>query len=260
MLEVVPQHTYSYGDGVPAYKSGEWYGSKPSHFVGSKLILKPIKQKEKDFCLGHSIHFPPKYSEEYKFKPGRRKLYPLEHDDAFRPKKKVIEPIYTSLPVHPRNIGNRPKEQIYSDFVAPLFQQKIRVTQSRDPANIEYNVESVMTRKKRIYCLQEQRNMLQNLFPGDKPYKCVENSTDFFKEGGLIVGSTNKINYNKTTKKGDDNFYSTLDLNVKVLNDDKLWKSKELKEIMDQDQNYVANLNKWEENNLEDEKTATQNK
>ena len=41
MLEIVPQKTFSYGDGVPAYKSGEWYGSKPNHFIGSKLILKP---------------------------------------------------------------------------------------------------------------------------------------------------------------------------------------------------------------------------
>ena len=64
MLEIVPQHTYSYGDGVPAYKSGEWYGSKPNHFIGSKLILKPIKRPEKEFKIGHSIHFPPKYSEE----------------------------------------------------------------------------------------------------------------------------------------------------------------------------------------------------
>ena len=82
----------------------------------------------------------------------------------------------------------------------------------------------------------------------------MENSTDFFKEGGLIVGSTNRINYNKTTRKGDDNFYQTLDLNVKVLNDDKLWKSKVLKESLDMDQNYVANLNKWEENIFEENK------
>ena len=66
MVEVIPQKTFHYGDGVPAYKSGEWYGSKPNHFIGSKLILKPIKHPEKEFKIGHSIHYPPKYSKEYK--------------------------------------------------------------------------------------------------------------------------------------------------------------------------------------------------
>ena len=34
-----------------------------------------------------------------------------------------------------------------------------------------------------------------NTNPVDKNYKCMDNSPDFFKEGGLIVGSTNRINY-----------------------------------------------------------------
>ena len=45
MLEIIPKHTFSYGDGIPAYKSGEWYGSKPNHFIGSKLILKPKRKR-----------------------------------------------------------------------------------------------------------------------------------------------------------------------------------------------------------------------
>ncbi len=260
MLEIVPQHTYSYGDGVPAYKSGEWYGSKPNHFIGSKLILKPIKRPEKEFKIGHSIHFPPKYSEEYKFIPGRRKLYPLIHDDTYKPQKRYLVPNYSEPPTYPRNIGIRPPEQMNSDFIAPLFQKKIRASYSRDNSKIEYGVESVMTRKKRILSLYEQRNKMINSNPGDKNYKCVENSPDFFKDGGLIVGSTNRMNYNKTTRKGDDNFYQTLDLGIKVLNDEKLWKSKIMKEDLDMDKNYVANLNKWEQNTFEENKENKENK
>ena len=96
--------------------------------------------------------------------------------------------------------------------------------------------------------------------PGDKTYKCVENSPGFFKEGGLIVGSTNRMNYNKTTRKGDDNFYKTLDLGVKVLNDKKLWKSKIEKESLDMDKNYVTNLNKWEENTFQENKNDKEEK
>lgn len=254
MVEVIRQNTYTYGDGVPAYKSGEWDGSKPSRFVGSKLILKPIAHPEKDFKLGHCIHFPPRYSEEYKFIPGRRKLYPFPHDGTYKPSKRYLVPNYSEPPSYPRNIGNRPPEQMSLNFIAPLFQQKIRVNNPRYNAKIEYGIESVMNRKKRVPSLYEQRNKFIHTNLGDKSYKVVENSTDFFKEGGLIVGSTNRINYNKTTRKGDDNFYQTLDLNVKVINDDKLWKSKVLKESLDMDQNYVANLNKWEENIFEENK------
>lgn len=256
-MEIIPQRTYTYGDGVPAYKSGEWFGSKPCHFTGSKLILKPIKRPEKDM-FGHSKHFPPKYSEEFVYKNGKKFVPPTVHEDVYKPKKRQLKPLIVEPIERFRDRSHRPKDQFYSTTITPFLQHKIRIKQNISNLT-EYRVESVMNRKKRILCLEEQRNLLRNLNPGDKPYKCVENSVDFFKEGGLIVGSTNRINYNKTTKKGDDNFYSTLDLNVKVLNDDKLWKSKQLKEITDQDKNYVTNLNKWEETILEEEKQNNTN-
>ena len=48
-MQIIPQRIYTYGDGLPAYKSGEWPGSKPCHFNSSKLILKPIKILKKNF-------------------------------------------------------------------------------------------------------------------------------------------------------------------------------------------------------------------
>ena len=59
------------------------------------------------------------------------------------------------------------------------------------------------------------------------------------------------MNYNKTTRRGEDNFYQTLDLNVKVLNDKKIWENKLTKENFDSDKDYVLNLNLWEENNFD---------
>ena len=249
-LEIIPQHTYSYGDGIPAYKFGEWPGSKSSHFKGSKLILKPIPRPEKPFKLGHSVHFPQRYSEEYKFIPSRKILHPIHHEEINKPLKKYIIPKFTSPKVYPRNINKRPPEQMNSEFIAPLFQKKIR---AQIPAHIEreWGLESRMNRKKRILSLYEQRNEMINSNPGDKNYKIVDNSADFFKEGGLIVGSTNKINYNKSTRRGEDNFYQTLDLNIKILNDDKIWQNKLTKESLNSDKNYVNNLNQWEENNFE---------
>jgi len=250
-LEIIPQHTYSYGDGVPAYQSGEWPGSKSSHFKGSKLILKPIPNPEKPFKIGHSIHFPPRYSKEYKFIPSRRKLYPINHEDIYKPTKRCLIPKYSEPKMYQRSISRRPPDQINSDYVAPLFQKKIRVNRGEGNKAKEWDVENRMTRKKRILSLYEQRNGMINSNPGDKTYKNVDNSPGFFKEGGLIVGSTNRINYNKTTKKGEDNFYQTLDLNIKVLNDNKIWNKKLENENLCLDKDYVKNLNQWEENNFE---------
>ena len=115
----------------------------------------------------------------------------------------------------------------------------------------EWDVENKMTRKKRILSLYEQRNGMISFNLGDKNYKNVENSVDFFKEGGLIVGSSNRINYNKNTRRGESNFYQTLDLNVKTLNDNKIWDNKLINENLTSDKNYVQNLNQWEENTFE---------
>ena len=249
-LEIIPQHTYSYGDGIPAYKFGEWPGSKSSHFHGSKLILKPIPRPEKPFKLGHLVHFPQRYSEEYKFIPSRKILYPIPHEENYKPLRRYIIPKFSSPKIYPRNIKQKPPEQMNSDIIAPLFQKKIRV-QIPSQKEREWGLENRMTRKKRILSLYEQRNKMINSNPGDKSYKNVDNSIDFFKEGGLIVGSTNKINYNKSTRKGEDNFYETLDLNIKILNKDKIWENKLADDSMKSDQNYVKNLNQWEENNFE---------
>ena len=116
----------------------------------------------------------------------------------------------------------------------------------------ETKVENIMTRKKRIFDLHQQRNGLVVFNPGDKLYRCVENSPDFFKLEGIVVGSTNQPHTKKTTKKSDDNFYETLDLKVKSLNPEKLWKSKVLRESIENDKNYVESLANWETNILND--------
>jgi hypothetical protein len=251
-LEIIPQRVYNYGDGVPAYKSGEWPGKRSSKFNGSKLILKPNRYKIiKENYFPGTKHFPPRKSEEYKYICGKKLVPPFIHDDSFRPTRRPIEPIYSELPEHPRNIGIRPKDQIGTDNYAPLFVTKRHYPpfKSFEP---EFNVEDLMTRKKRILSLQEQRNLIDVSYPGDKLYRCVENSPDFFKLEGIVVGSTNRINHKKTSKKGSDNFYSTLDVNVHILNPEKLWKSKVVSDEIKEQEEYVNKLENWEKT-LEEE-------
>ena len=125
----------------------------------------------------------------------------------------------------------------------------------------EYNIEDTMTRKKRIFSLGEQRNYMKNCKPGDKNYTCVENSPDFYLMEGLIVGSTNRLNINKTQRKGEYNFYRTMDVNLKIMNRNKIWHVKELMESLKFDKAYVKELNNWESKILEENKDEkTKNK
>ena len=258
-MEIVPQHVFTYDDGIPAYKSGEWPGSRPCHFIGSKLILKPIKHSEKGFVIGHSKHFPKKYSEEYKFKKGIKYIPPLIHEDKYKPPKRRLKPIIIEPIIKLRNFSFRPKDQFYSTNIAPFLQRKKRVMQNV-PNNTEYNVESIMNRKKRILSLCEQRNYLKDCNPGDKNYNCVENNPEFFKMEGLVVGSTNRHNFRKTIRKDEDDFYQTLDLKIQILDKNKIWNSKVFLESLNYDKKYVEELNNWENRIFEENKQKKEKK
>jgi hypothetical protein len=54
----------------------------------------------------------------------------------------------------------------------------------------EYATEKVMGKKVRVGTLYDQRNGVPLTSLGDKIYKAPEYMPGFYKEGGLIVGST----------------------------------------------------------------------
>jgi len=112
----------------------------------------------------------------------------------------------------------------------------------------EFPIEKLLGGKQRIQSLCKQRNGYRSKTPGEKPYGNPEYSIDYFKEGELIPGSSNVMNYKKTTSRKSFYFYETLDLTKKTLNPDKLWVNKEKNEKLESDKNYVKFLNIWEEN------------
>lgn len=270
-MEIVPQHVYVYEDGLPSYKSGEWPLKKPSRWRGSKLILKPLHtsqvlsfESKKIIInilktiesLGGQRHFPPKLSDEYVYIPEKKLVKPIIHDDSFKPSKRYIEPKYTEPKKYKRNVKVRPLDQIDQPTTdAPLFVSKRHYNVNDLFSKKETNIEGIMTRKKRIFDLHQQRNGLLVFNPGDKLYRCVENSPDFFKLEGIVVGSTHQLHPKRNGPRSDDNFYETLDLRVKSLNPDKLWKSKVLRDSLEHDKNYVESLANWENNILNEEAT-----
>lgn len=56
---------------------------------------------------------------------------------------------------------------------------------------LEHHIEGTMTRKGRITNLAAQRAGLEMASLGDKNYKAVEFEPGFFRDGGLVAGSTN---------------------------------------------------------------------
>ena len=67
------------------------------------------------------------------------------------------------------------------------------------------------------------------------------------------MGSTNRINYNKTQSKKGYNFYETINLNIPVLDKKKLWKNKLKSEEIKDQINYVGKtITDWEKNILLD--------
>ena len=63
---------------------------------------------------------------------------------------------------------------------------------------VETPIEKEFGIKKKLWSLTERRNGMELRIPGDKYYKASEHLSNFFREGGLVPGSTNTINFNKT--------------------------------------------------------------
>ena len=114
----------------------------------------------------------------------------------------------------------------------------------------EINVERAMNRKKRINSLEQQRNFFKINNQGDKNYRYADCSENFFKEGGLIPGSTNKIRISENYNKIKNNIYEYMNLNVKSLDVDKIWDNKIKRERQEDEKQYVLNLENWDNMNI----------
>ena len=259
-MEIIPQNVYKTINGLPAYKSGEWPGQCPSFWKGSKLILKPILKSNRNAYneIRGQKHFPPRYSTEYQYNTGKQLVKTKEHPNIVKSSKRILNPVFTEPKLYVKKLSHRPPDQLNSNVDnEKLFDKKKHFPESskRSLCSREINVEKVMFRKRRVLSLDQQRNGFDSYFPGDKTYKCVENDVGFFTLEGLVVGSTHKKRKNKTNKLGDVIFFKTLDVNAKVMDRDKLWKSKVYKETLDNDKMYVESLNNWEETYMNKETT-----
>ena len=111
-----------------------------------------------------------------------------------------------------------------------------------------YTLEQIIVSKRRVQSVRQLRNDLDFTSQGDKCYKNPEYTQRFYNEGGLIPGSTNRINNNKTLSKKSDNFFETLDLKVKTLDPNKIYTNKVANQELVFQTDYVKGLKVWDVN------------
>ena len=82
----------------------------------------------------------------------------------------------------------------------------------------EYSTEQRMGTKKRVNTMYEARNGCPMTSLGDKIYKDPTYMTQFFKDGGLVAGSTNKARNGSQGNGKAIDFYAGLSLDKGPLN------------------------------------------
>ena len=252
----IPQNQYLINN-IPACIYGEWPGIKPNHWKGSIKIIQPI-QKESVFDDGkyqkenNRKHFKEKFGFEKPFKLKKRVFSALNL--KFGNKKEGIKPINFKPTQIKSAYGRRHFPLKFGKEKIPFFLGiKTFYPNGNCCSQKEITLEKEIGGKKRIWTTERQRNGMHLRVPGDKYYRLPEFFPTYFKEEGLIPGSTNSINYNKNQSRKAYNFYETLDLSKKTLDRNKFWENKVKYENLDFDKKYVEKyIFEWEKNVLND--------
>ncbi len=252
----IPQYQYLINN-IPAGKYGEWPGIKSNHWKGSIRIIKPIR-KTKIFDDGGSPieknrrHYKEKFGFEKPYKPEKRlySAYNFKYED----KKEGLKAInFRPAPVKTAFDRRHYPEKIGVERI-PFF-KGLRTFYPNGQCRTfnEFSLERQMGGKKRIWTIEQKRNGIEFRIPGDKYYKASEQFPTYYKEGGLIPGSTIATNFNKTRSKTSYNFYETMDLTKPTLNKNKIWENKLKNENLYFDKKYVEQyISSWEKNILND--------
>jgi hypothetical protein len=253
----IPQRQYLINN-IPAGKYGEWPGIKPNHWKGSIKVIRQIRPT-KVFDDGempiqkNRRHYKEKFGFEKPYKSEKR-LFSAAYNMKYEDKKEGLKSIkYVPNPIKSAYERRHYPEKFGVERV-PFFRGlKTFYPNGNCRTFNEINLEKEIGGKKRIWTLEQKRNGIEMRNPGDKFYKASEQFPTYYRDGGLIPGSTIAMNFNKTKSKTSYNFYETLDLNKQILDRNKLWENKVKNENLVFDKNYVEKyISNWEKNILKD--------
>ena len=123
----------------------------------------------------------------------------------------------------------------------------------QDLSTSEYNFHvTQMGRKIRIEDEKAQRNGLEVISPGDKAYKTPEHSSGFYREGGLVTGSTIATRAKYQGKSAANNDFATV-LSYEATRPDRIkWRDRERRMKEDEDNDAMRQLIEWEKTILKE--------
>ncbi|CAD8114859.1 unnamed protein product [Paramecium sonneborni] len=185
-----------------------WHGLKSCKFnYSEKIHIKP-QDCITDFAGGEiqhplgRVHFDPQYGDPYTWVPHLKTNIPRPGDgksQEFPPGKQFIEH-------HPQDKKPRAQRLHLKEGQSGHIEDVPYGIKTFPPIHCEkrHEVEEMMGKKQRLEYLYQMRNGLPVASLGDKIYKNPEYAPDFFKEGGLITGSSNiqrKVNINQLHEK-----------------------------------------------------------
>ena len=222
----IPQRQYLINN-IPAGKYGEWPGIKPNHWKGSIKVIRQIRPT-KVFDDGempiqkNRRHYKEKFGFEKPYKSEKR-LFSAAYNMKYEDKKEGLKSIkYVPNPIKSAYERRHYPEKFGVERV-PFFRGlKTFYPNGNCRTFNEINLEKEIGGKKRIWTLEQKRNGIEMRNPGDKYYKASEQFPTYYRDGGLIPGSTIALNYNKTRSKTSYNFYETMDLSKPILDRNKI--------------------------------------
>ena len=245
----------------------EWQGQTSQRFKNSRKILNPHHdlQNELPGLLGETNlglevlkgrrHFETTECETVKewkpcFKKTTAELIPTKPSGI-----KKLDPTFSE--VKPRPERKHVTQNFPSDGPEYKIHMKTVLSEAgkriQDNETEEFDFHRTQIGKKvRVEGLEKLRNGLDVKALGDKPYKKPEHSTGFYREGGLINGSTNVNKVPHQGKNAGSNDFATV-LSYEATNPKRTkWKDRERKMKEDEDSEAIRQLIEWEKTILKE--------
>jgi len=232
----------------------DWQGSRPKKFSGGKKIVQPVySQTTTEGLLGETSeglvvmkgkkHFQQSECKEVmQWKPCVKKIDNPNPSVPKEPERKHLSPVIKTQKPRPEkkhiqfspSRSNKPEVPQHTKMVTV---NGIRV---QDLPTSEYNDhKQLIGLKKRINGTEQMRNGISYKAPGDKSYKKPEQSAGFFKEGGLVAGSTQKPRIPHKAKKSVANIQETESTGTR-------WTDRVKNEVENEEKDQVNSLVDWE--------------
>lgn len=237
---------------------GEWAGHTSAKFTTWKAhVPAPVPNNDAAhpiYSMGGRRHYEEKHDRQADYRHIQKVGIAIARKEPRTESVKMMN--FQPIPKKPEAERRHLRDQ-YDSLMGPTHdnpkQGLLPFAHANQKTEKEYKQETVMTQKKRTKCLYDQRNGLPLQSLGDKNYKHPDYEPGFFKEGGLITGSTNTLKMKSSGNGKAIDFYSGLKLDQGPLNPNrKTWTQAVKEQTLNEELAAVDSLKDWERGTLKE--------